>query len=145
MNPAAYAQFAARIADDHLVLDHDRRAGEGLAALDVAQPGAPGQFAAYGIDRHGLVIENVVNDLAVGVGRAAIDHVTTGDTAGIFARAGVKRPFDGPCAGQVESNQLIRIRRNDVHRRADNQRLTLMAGLGAGWKGELLDQGVYIG
>ena len=47
---AAHAELAAGVADEHVVLDDDRRGGERLAAVDVADLGPPRFLAGLGID-----------------------------------------------------------------------------------------------
>ena len=85
--PAAHAQFSAAIADQHHILHYDRRHGSRLAELDVAHLRFPYLLAGVRIYRDRMVVQRVVNDLAIGVTGAAIDDIAAGDTNGA-ARSG---------------------------------------------------------
>ena len=59
--------------------DHDRRHGRGLAIGDVGDLGLPQLPAGRRVHRNRVSVEQVVDDLAVGVERAPIDRVAAGD------------------------------------------------------------------
>jgi hypothetical protein len=61
-------------------LDNERRTGEGLPSIDVADGGAPHFCAGLGIDGDNRGIEQAIDDLAVRISRSAIHHIATGDS-----------------------------------------------------------------
>jgi hypothetical protein len=73
--PATHAELAAGDADQYLVFHHQRRHRHRFAAIDVAQLGAPELLAGGGIERDGLAVQRVEEQLAIGEHGAAIDHV----------------------------------------------------------------------
>ena len=79
----AHPEFAAAVADDHLVADDERRDRHRFADVDIADFVAPYFTPGYGIDRDHGGIEHGIDDQAVGMGgglgvdRAAIDDVAT--------------------------------------------------------------------
>ena len=79
LHPAVDAELAARGADDDAILDDERRHRRRLALADVGDLGLPQLLAGLGIHRDRVPVEQVVDDLAVGVERAAVDHVAAGD------------------------------------------------------------------
>src|SRR5439155_10616876 len=75
----AYAELAAADARDHLVLDDHRRVRNGLAVAIVALLDLPDLLAGVGVERHGVRIQLVEEDLAVRVRDAAVDRVAARD------------------------------------------------------------------
>src|SRR6185437_4306644 len=62
---AANAEFASAIADEHNVLDYDRRHGDRLAELNIADLRLPSRLARIRVNGDGMCVKRVVNDLAV--------------------------------------------------------------------------------
>ena len=125
---ASDAQFAAADARVDHVPDHHRRHGRGLADLDVSDRGSPNFFAGVRVDRNRVVVERVVNDLAVSKARAAIDDVATGDPHRAIIRIGMKNPFLGKSGfRKIERNQVIGKGGNNIQRIIYDQRLAFVA------------------
>ena len=125
--PAAHAQLAAGIADQHLVLDDERRHRDRLALVHVAQLGDPLLFAARGVECDGAVVERVEEDRAVRVDDAAVDDVAAGDALGRGQRLRLVLPFHRRAVlRQVERVHVVRPRRDDVHRVVDDDRRRLV-------------------
>ena len=101
--PTADAEFSAAITDDYDSFGDDRRHGHRFALIDIAQRRVPGFLAGRGVDRHGMQIERVVVDPSVEVGRAAIDHIATGNTLRTRRRLRFVGPLDG-APGLVRSS-----------------------------------------
>ena len=73
-------------------------------------------------------VEQAVNDLAVRVRRATVDDVAAGDADG--ARIGMRLvdPFHGAARlGQIDGDEIVRERRDDVHRVVEHERLSFVA------------------
>ena len=86
--------------------------------------GLPDLLAGVGIHRDGMVVQRVVDDLAVGKTRAAVDNVAAGDPDRTNVRIGVKDPLLWEARlGDIERDQIIRKRRDNIKRVIDNQRL----------------------
>src|SRR4029079_17140782 len=78
-DPTAHAHLTAARPDDHFVLHDDGRHGDRLTFVDVAHLGAPQFRPGCRVDGDGVSVEQVVDDLAVGEGGAAVHDVATGD------------------------------------------------------------------
>ena len=134
--PAAHAHFAPRDTDHDLVLDDQRRHRGGLADVDVPDLGAPDLGAGVGVDRHRHGVEEVVDDLSVGVRRAPVDDVAAGDADGARVRVWlVDELHRSGRLGEIDGDQVVGIGRDDVHRVVDNQRLPFVAMGDAGRDG----------
>src|SRR5206468_1972591 len=72
---AAHAPFAAADAGDHLVLEHVRRVGVDGAELRVAVLHAPHHLAGLGVQRDEHAVGLLQEDLALGIGQAAVHGV----------------------------------------------------------------------
>src|SRR5207253_6772476 len=79
LDPSVDPELTARCADDDAVPDHQGRHGHGLPIAHVGDLRAPQFPAGARLDRHGVPVEQVIDDLSVGVEGAAIDGVATGD------------------------------------------------------------------
>src|SRR5207237_5584952 len=75
LDPPLNAELAARWSDDHAIARDKRCHGRGLALIDVGDLRFPEHLATLGIDGDRMSIQQVVDDLAVGVHGAAIDRV----------------------------------------------------------------------
>ena len=130
--PAPHPQLAAAVPDQHLAADDQRRHRHRLAARDLAELRAPQFLAGIGVERHGLVIQGVEEDFAVGIGGAAIDHVAARDALRRRGRFGLELPLDGPARlGQVDRIDDVGVRRDDEHRVAGHDRRRFLALLDA--------------
>ena len=108
-DPAANAHLAARIADQHFAVGDQRRHGDRLALLDVAELGPPDLLAAVRVDRDRLPVERVEEDLAGVIDRAAVDRVAAGDALRCRERLGLEHPFGRRAGlGQVERVEIVR-------------------------------------
>ena len=97
--------------------------------------GHPHFPAGFGVHRHRVSVEQVVDDLPVGVGRAPIDQIAAGDPDGVRAHRRTILPPEGVAfLGEVERIQHIRIGRHDVHRVLHHERLPLVASRGRRWR-----------
>ena len=72
----------------HHVLHDQRRHRGGFAEMDIADRGAPHLLAGVGIDGDGGVVQGDIENLAVGIARAAVHHVAAGDA--LRLRIGVR-------------------------------------------------------
>src|SRR5436190_11337988 len=135
LDPAAHAQLGAAVADDHFVVDDDRRHGHGLADVDIAHGHFPDLFAAVRVDRDGVRIQRVEVDPAVGVGRAAIHHVTARNADGLVTRIRLVHPLHRPTRlRQIDGIEDAGVGRDDVHHVVHDQRIALVAMQYAGRK-----------
>ena len=128
LDPSVDPELTARCADDDAVPDHQGRHGHGLPIAHVGDLRAPQFPAGARLDRHGVPVEQVIDDLSVGVEGAAIDGVATGDPDGVRAHV---RPIFPPqrisLLGEIECVQHVWPRRDDIHGVADHQRLALVS------------------
>ena len=92
--PAVDAHLAARIADEHLSVRRKRGLGHGDAVADLVHRGPPNLLAGRGVDRHRVVVEEVVDQLAIGIGPAANDGVTARLADRLGRRIGIELPLD---------------------------------------------------
>ena len=132
-HPTVDTKLTARGADDHAVLHHEGRHRCGFAFSDVGDRRIPYFAPCARIDCDGVAIEQVVDDLAVGVEGAAVDDIATRDADRIRADGRPVLPFQRIAfLLQIERVQHIRIRRDDIHRVVHDQRLTFMSAKDAG-------------
>ena len=125
---SADTEFTAGDAGDHFVLDHHRRRRDGLALLVVSLLDLPQLLAGFGVERNGVGVQLVEEDLAVGVRHATVDRVAAGDRNHRRVLLGSVLPLDRRALlAQVKGIHDVRKRRVDVHRAADDQRLTFMS------------------
>src|SRR5204863_1329885 len=89
---------------------------------DVAGPRLPDLLTVDGVQRDGLVIERVEDDLPVGIDGAAVNNVATRDTLCGRIRVGLIGPFHGR-GGLLKAKrvEIIRIGRRDVHRATNDE------------------------
>lgn len=149
--PAAHAKFTAAVADEDFVVDDQRGHRHRLAFVDVAEFGLPNFLPRVRVNGNCPIVERVVENPAVGIGRAAIDQIATGDTLGGSRRTWVVLPFQW-CAGfgQIERVQVIRKRRDEIERVVHDERRALVPADYAGGEGpgefKLIDvAGIYFG
>src|SRR5205807_10588279 len=83
LHPAVDAELAPRRADDHATLHDERGDGRGLALRQIGDLRLPQLSAGGGVDRDGAAVQQIVDDLPFGVGRAAVDRIATGDPYGV--------------------------------------------------------------
>ena len=72
LEPSVDSEFSARRADDDTIADHERCHGGGLTVANIRDLGLPDFSSGTRIDRHGVPVEQVVDDLPVCVERTAI-------------------------------------------------------------------------
>jgi hypothetical protein len=144
--PAAHAEFAAAVADEHFVFHDERRHRHALAAIDVSQLRAPDFLAALGVDRESLVVERVEVHLAVRVSDTAVDDVAARDALRRGERLRLELPFHRRAwLRQVERVDDVRIRRHEVHRVADDHGGGFVAANDAGGKSKSELEGFDVG
>ena len=129
---AAHAELAAGDADEDLVLDDHRVGGQRLALAGVAVLDLPHLFAGLGVERHQRVVGLCEEDLAVGIGHAAVDGVAAHhrDHVGVLAR--LVLPEDAALLLDREGVDQVGERRVDVHDVTDHQRAAFVAAQDAG-------------
>ena len=141
--PAANAELAAGHADIHLVLEHVRRVGAGLALGGIAVLHRPDDRAGLGVERDERRVRLMEEDLAVGIGQAAVDGVAAHHRDDVGILLGLIFPENLAVVVEVERKDSIRERRVDVHDVADDERRAFVAAQNAGrerpgWR-ELVD------
>ena len=130
---SADAQLGARVADEHAILDDDRRAGERLAFVDVADARPPRLLAGLGVDGDDRRVEQAVDDLAVAERGAAVHDVAAGDADRAWIRVRLVDPLHRAARfGEIDGDEIVGKRRDDVHRVAEDERLSLVAMRHAG-------------
>ena len=135
LDPAVNAELAARWSDDHAIACDKRRHRRRLALIDIGNLRFPDLLPAPGIDGDRVSIQQVVDDLAVGVHGAAIDRVAAGNADGCGIDVGPILPFERiALVRQVEGIEHVGEGCDDVHRAADDERLPFMAAEDAGRK-----------
>ena len=96
--------------------------------VDIAGPRLPDLLTVDRVQRDGLVIERVEDDLPVGIDGTTVDNVATRDPLRGRVRVGLISPFQrrGGLL-EAESVEVIRIGRHDVHRAANDDRSRLVS------------------
>ena len=126
-DPAAHAHLASGIADQDFALHHQRRHGDGLADMDVAEFSLPDLLAGLGVNRDRVAVEGIVEEPAIGKYRAAIDHIAAGNALRRCFRLRLVLPFERrPWLGQVKRIKDVGIRRDDIHRVVHDERRGLL-------------------
>jgi hypothetical protein len=126
--PAANAKLAPAVADEHAILDDLRRHRHRLATFNLAERRVPELPPRLGVERNGVVIERIEEELAPVVGGAAIDHITAGHALRRGHRFGLVLPLDGrPGLREIEREDDVRKRGDDVHHAVDHQRRRFVA------------------
>ena len=112
-NIAAYAEFGAAIADQHLAIDHARGAGYGVAFGLIDGDLFPDDFAGIAIECDKPPVQRAEKKRVPPGGEPAIDHIAASLHAGFAGYLGIVAPqclpgrgIEGedlaPCAGDVE-------------------------------------------
>jgi hypothetical protein len=126
-DPAADAELAAAVADHDLAQGHERRHRDGLADIDVAEPGPPELLAAPGIERDRLAVERVVEHPALGIGNTTVHGIAAGDPLGGRERLRLVLPLERRAGlREVERIQNVRIARDHEHRALGHDRRRLL-------------------
>ena len=125
---SAHAELSAAVADQDFAIHDERRHRDRLPMADVAGPRLPDLLTVDRVQRDGLVIERIEDDLPVGIDGATIDNVATSDALSGRIRIGLIGPFQrrGGLL-EAESVEVIRIGRHDVHRAANDDRSRLVS------------------
>ena len=135
-DPAAHAHLAAARADDDFVLHDDRRHRDRLAAIHVAHLHPPQLRARRRVDRDRVTVEQVVDDLPVRVRRAAIHDVAARDANRRLRILRAVLPLERKARlREIQRVRHVRIRRDDVHRVVDDERLAFVSAQHAGGDG----------
>ena len=121
------AEFTARDADQHLILDHHRGRRAGLAFRWIAILRLPDHLPVLGVERYERGIGLMQEDLAVSVSEAAIDRVAAHDGNNIWILLGLVFPEDLGVVLQVERVDRVGERPVDVHHVADYEGPAFMA------------------
>ena len=101
--------------------------------VDVADARSPRLLAGLGIDGDDGGVEQAVDDLAVAERRAAVDDVAAGDADGARIRMRLVDPLHRAARlGEIDGDEIVGKRRHDVHRVAEDQRLSFVAMRDAG-------------
>ena len=125
---AAHAVLAAAVADQHLVLDDPRRAGDRVGLGGVGGLDAPGLRARFGVERNQAAIERPHIDPALPDSDPAVDHVATGVKALVALDLRVEGPLERARLG-VEGVDLGP-GRGGVEHPVDHDRRGLLAAIG---------------
>ena len=134
---SADAELSSAVADEDFSFDDERGHRDRLPRLDVGDLRRPGFLARVGVERDRPAVERVVENLSVGIGRAAIDDVATRDTLRRGDGERLVRPLRGSARlRQVERVEDVGVGRRDVHRPADHEGRRLVAAVPAGREGE---------
>src|SRR5262249_10801579 len=127
LDPSVDTEFSARGANNDAIPYYERRHGSGLTVANIGDLSLPDFVPGACVDRHGVAIQQVVDDLPVGVEGAAINRLAAGDPDCIRTDLGPILPLEGiPLTSQVECVQHVRPGGHHVHGVADHQRLTLV-------------------
>src|SRR5215467_7527391 len=124
---AVDAEFAARDADQHLILDHHRGRRAGLAFRRIAILRLPDDLPVLGIERDQRGVGLMQEDLTVSICKAAIDGVTTHDGNDVGILLGLVLPEDLRVIVEIECVDWVRERPMDVHDVAYHERPTFVA------------------
>jgi hypothetical protein len=140
------AELAAGRANDDPVLHDEGGDGRGLTLGEVRDPSLPQLLARRRRDRDGVPVQQVVHDLSVGVEGAAVDRIAAGDAEGIGIDGRTILPLQRVALpGEVEGVEHVRVRRDDVHRVVDHERLTLVPTQHPGREGPHRAQAARVG
>ena len=94
--PAAYAEFPAAVADEHVPLDDDRRHRDALANVDVAELRFPDLLSRGCVDRSTIAVERVDENFSVVENGAAIHDVAARHALRGKCRLRIVFPFVAP-------------------------------------------------
>src|SRR5207244_847612 len=92
----ADAELAPAHANVDFVLRDQRRHRLALAEVDVGDQRAPDRLAGVRIQRDGLALQRVEDDLAIGEDGATIHHVAAGNALRGSLRSRLEGPFGRP-------------------------------------------------
>ena len=127
---AAHAVLGAAVADDHLVLDHARRAGDGVLLFLVGGLHLPRHLAGAGVERDQASVDRADVDLALPHRDAAVDHVAARPTPDLSGDLGVVLPE--PLTGGGVDRVHFAPRRGEEHHAVDDDRRRFMTAIAAG-------------
>ena len=95
--PAAHAHLAAAVPDQDFALYDEGRHRDGFALVDVGEFRMPEFLARVGVDRNGIAVERIQEDLAIVIAQPSRDHIAAGDAS----RSGVRLRRVGPDTSPV--------------------------------------------
>src|SRR6185437_9793937 len=105
------------------------------AVLDGIVLGLPDQLAGLRVERVGVVIQRIEENLAVRIRDAAVYSVAAGDTTRGARRVRLEFPFDRAILRQVQRVNDVGPAGDDVHRVTDDDRHRFLAVQHAGREG----------
>ena len=105
-----------------VVARHERRHRRGLRQAEVGDLGRPDDGARVRVEREQLAVEGVEDDLAVGVHEPAAVRAAARLGLSQARHLRGERPLDVALLVEVERVQRVRLRGQDVHGRADDER-----------------------
>lgn len=108
VRPAAHAHFAPAVPDQDFPFNHQGRHGDGLAFVDVGELGVPKLLARAGVDRDGVAIERIEEDLAIVVAKAVRYDIAASNTGRRRVRLRRVGPNLVSCRG-VEREHPVRL------------------------------------
>jgi hypothetical protein len=122
------ALLSTHHSDNDFVVDDERHGAGRFADSDIGVLGAPNNFPVFGVERDELSIERAVENLAVRESQPASFRAAARslDRRIHLRKLGPEFPFDGAVAREIERINVIRLRRDDVHRAADHERRSFM-------------------
>src|SRR5205823_4064503 len=126
-DPAAHTHLATARTDDHFSFHHYRRHRDRLATRQIAHPRAPQLASGRGIDGDGVTIQQVVENLSVGVRSAAIHYVAAGSSDRLLCIVRTELPLERLSRlRQVNRVRDVGIWSDDVHRVTNNEWLSFV-------------------
>ena len=103
----ANAFFATHHADDDFVFDDERHRANSLSHRDICILSAPDDFSSLGVECEHLTVQRTVENLAVGIGRPAVDPAAAIGALGVFAYVRGVGPFD-LTLGEIIGDEPVR-------------------------------------
>ncbi len=120
-DPPVDTHLTAGIPDNHFVPDDQRRHRHCLAGVHVSHLGLPDDLASVGIQRDRAIVEQVVDQLAIGVRPSPIHNVAACHADRPRVRVGPILPFHDARLREIEGIRNVRIRCHQIHRAADDE------------------------
>ena len=127
-DPSPHTHLATARADDDFAFHHYRRHRDRLATGEITHLRAPYLIAGRRINGDGVPVQQIVEDLSVGVRGAAIYHVAARSADRLLGVLGTELPLEWLSGlREVDRVRDVGIRRDDVHRVANDERLPFVS------------------